>query len=214
MALLLIIEIICWRRRGGLMERSGFEPWPGSLGCVLKPDTLLSQCPCTNQKSRKISPFFWLHKQHLRHCILRELEVGYFRPSPALLRRKNISNKLGITDNSSKSQRMISGSIEFHNSNNSKYDLCLRERFLAFILPDKATHKAERKAVRITFVLVYVIGLDTGHWQFGNNFIRDEKNLRTTKIGRDRRLSPICQSEDFFWIQLLQIGVGCSHITC
>lgn len=63
---------------------------------------------------------------------------------------------------------------------------------------EKTTHKAERKAVRITLVLVYAIGLDAGHWQFGNNFIQDEKNLRTTKIGRDRRLSPICQSEDFF----------------
>ena len=128
------------------MECSGFEPWPALLGCVLKQDTLPSQYPCTNQKSRKISPFFWLHKQHLRHYILRELEVGYFRPSPALLRRKNISNKLGITDNSSKSQRMISGSIEFHNSNNSKYDLCLRERFLAFILPDNVENQRKGNA--------------------------------------------------------------------
>ena len=25
-------------------ERSGFEPWPGTLCCVLGQDTLLSQC--------------------------------------------------------------------------------------------------------------------------------------------------------------------------
>ena len=39
-------------RRGGLMvkcarlrsERSGFEPWPGTVCCVLGQDTLLSQC--------------------------------------------------------------------------------------------------------------------------------------------------------------------------
>ena len=39
------------------------------------------------QESKKISPFFWLHKRHLRRYIARELEVGYFRPSPALLRK-------------------------------------------------------------------------------------------------------------------------------
>ena len=41
-----------WRKRGGLMvmcarlrsERSGFEPWPGTVCCVLGQDTLLSQC--------------------------------------------------------------------------------------------------------------------------------------------------------------------------
>ena len=34
------------------IEWSGFEPWPGTLCCVLGQDTLLSQCPspprCTN----------------------------------------------------------------------------------------------------------------------------------------------------------------------
>ena len=37
-------------------ERSGFEPWPGTLCCVLRQDTLLSQClsppRCTNGYQR------------------------------------------------------------------------------------------------------------------------------------------------------------------
>ena len=28
------------------MDRSGFEPWPGTLCCVLGQDNLLSQCLC------------------------------------------------------------------------------------------------------------------------------------------------------------------------
>ena len=46
----------------------------------------------------------------------------------------------------------------------------------------------------ITFKFVYVIGLHAV--QFGNNWMR--KILRTAKIGRGRRPSPIWQSEEFF----------------
>ena len=39
--LLLVLMWECARLRS---ERSGFEPWPGTLCCVLGQDTLLSQC--------------------------------------------------------------------------------------------------------------------------------------------------------------------------
>ena len=49
---------------------------------------------------------------------------------------------------------------------------------------------------------VYVIGLHAV--QFGNNWMR--QILRTAKIGRGRRPSPICQSEEFFESNYFQIG--------
>ena len=58
-------------------------------------------------------------------------------------------------------------------------------------------------------LLVYVIGLHAV--QFGNNWIR--KILRTAKIGRGRRPSPIWQSEEFFESNYFQIGQACSPVT-
>ena len=36
--------VASWLVRSTRSERSGFEPWPGTLCCVLGQDTLLSQC--------------------------------------------------------------------------------------------------------------------------------------------------------------------------